>query len=113
MSKEAPGWLVEVCRRMRWDVSEWDATDNGDWEREGEIGDGDPDITVTCDYDGTPLAIRWELGWHEQVGDVDHDWSAADIIEAFGAASRAMDASLDASRAARDTDTDTDNTGGM
>ena len=23
MSKDAPEWLVEVCERMRWDVSEW------------------------------------------------------------------------------------------
>ena len=116
MSKDTPEWLVEVCRRMGWDVSEWAIAEDGDWERDGEIGNGDPDITVTCDCGGTPLVIRWELGWYEQVGDVDYDWSAADLIEAFGAAERAMDASLDASRAARDADdndTDTDNTGGM
>ncbi len=110
MSKNVPEWLVEVCERMWWDVSEWHTTDGGDWVRDGEPADGDPDIRVSCADDGEPLAIRWELGWHEQVGDVDHDWSAADIIEAFDAASRAMDASLDASRDARDTDTDTGGT---
>ena len=111
MSKETPDWLVEVCRRMGWDVSEWDKSDlfgRCNWKREN----GDPGVAVRCDSGGTPVYVCWVCGWYEQVGDVDQDWSAADLIEAFGAAARAMNASLDASRAARDIDTDTDNTCG-
>ena len=98
MSEDAPEWLLEVCRRMGWDVSEWGASTlcgRCVWKREGEWADGDPAVTIRCDSGGNPVFICWVCGWYEQTVDVDHDWSAADLIEAFGAAERAINASLD------------------